>query len=168
MAWLAKAAAGGAELMKAHAIEKAKLREAEAYVDAKNRTMAATTHDIAELQREKEFMHSRALALAAFSGGGVDDPGVVKILGDLNAEGEYRIMATLWAGQNEAEGLLFRAKEAKREASSARQAGIFNALTAGMSAHAASGGFGAGSTALPSSGIAPGAAPAAVSSGVPA
>ena len=167
MAWLAKAAAGGAELMKAHAIEKAKLREAEAYVDAKNRTMAATTHDIAELQREKEIMHSRALALAAFQGGGVDDPGVVKILGDLNAEGEYRIMATLWAGQNEAEGLLFRAKEAKREASSARQAGIFNALTAGMS-DAWSGGFGAGSTALPSSGIAPGAAPAAVSSGVPA
>jgi len=157
-------AAGGA-LMQAHATAKAKLRESEAYIDAKNRTMAATTHDIAELQREKEIMHSRALALAAFQGGGVDDPGVVKILGDLNAEGEYRIMATLWAGQNEAEGLLFRADEAKREASSAKQAGIFNALTAGVSTYAWSGGFGAGSTALPSSGLAPGAAPAAVSSG---
>ena len=126
-------AAGGA-LMKAHATAKAKLRESEAYIDAKNRTMAATTHDIAELQREKEIMHSRALALAAFQGGGVDDPGVVKILGDLNAEGEYRIMSRLWSGQNEAEGLVYRAEAAKREGSAVMTAGMIRAVSSVMSA----------------------------------
>lgn len=151
MAVLAAIAAGGAQLMKAHSIEKAKIAEGEAYVEAKNRVMGATTRDMAEEERTKETIHSRAVALAAAQGGGVDDVSVVQILGDLNAEGEYRIMSKLWTGQNESEGLIFRSEQAYKEANSARDAGIINAFTAGASAYAAAGSFGGGSTALPSS-----------------
>ncbi len=140
MAELAAIATGGSELYKAHQVRKQKLRDAEAYRDAKNRSMAATTREIAEEERNKELMHSRAIAIAAHSGAGVDDPGVIKILGDLNAEGEYRIMSRLWSGQNDAEGLIYRAEAAKREAEYVKSAGIVNALTAGLSGYSTAGG----------------------------
>ena len=140
MAWVAAIAKGGAEAYKAFQLKGRKIEEAEAYRDAKNRHMAGTTREMSEEARNKELMHSRAVALAAASGGGVDDPGVVKILGDLNAEGEYRIMSLLWSGQNAAEGLLYRAEQATKEANSAMTAGIINALTAGTEAYYGAGG----------------------------
>lgn len=136
MATIAKVAVGaGSALYKGNVLRKKKLQEAEAYRDAKNRTMAAATREMEEERRTKEFMHSRAVALAAASGGGVDDPTVVKLLGDINAEGEYRVMSRLWAGQDRAEGLLFRSEVARRESDDARTAGVFNALTAGLDAY---------------------------------
>ncbi len=150
MGWIKAVAAGGAEAIKAFQRHKLGIEEAEAFRDAKNRSMAATTREIAEEDRDKEYMHSRALAIAAASGGGVDNPGVVKVLADLNAEGEYRIMSKLWSGQNEAEGLVFRAEAAEREADAALLAGAFNTVSSAMSAGA--GGFGA---SAPSTGGAP-------------
>jgi len=142
MAALAAVAAGVGQAMKAFNLQKQKIAETKAYREAGNRTMAATTRDMDEEQRNKELMHSRALALAAASGGGVDDPGMVKILGDLNAEGEYRVMAHLWSGQDRAAGLQFRAAEAKKEGDAAIPVGIINALSAGASAYSRSGGTG--------------------------
>lgn len=136
MAQLAAVAGGVGQAIKAWQIQKLKIEEAKAFREAKNRSMAATTREMAEEERNKEYMHSRALALAAASGGGVDDPGVVKVLADLNAEGEYRIMSRLWSGQNEAEGLIFRAEAAKREGDAAILAGMVNVVTSAMSAHA--------------------------------
>ncbi len=136
MAYLAAIAAGGSELMKAHEIEKAKRREALALIEAKNRVMGATTRDLEEEGRTKEQMESRALALAAFGGGGVDDPTVVKLLGDLNAEGMYRIFARLWTGQDQAEGLLHRADEAEKEANAVRAAAPITAMTSAAKAYA--------------------------------
>jgi len=145
MAQLAAIAAGGAQAYKGYQIRKQKIAETKAYREAKNRSMAATTREIAEEERDKEFMYSRALAVAAASGGGVGDPGVVKLLADLNAEGEYRVMSKLWSGLNEAQGLIFRAEEAKSEGDAAFTAGIFNAFTAAGTAYAGAGGsFGGG------------------------
>lgn len=141
MAALGPIAAGGSQAVMAWQKHKLKLKEAEGYRDAKNRSMAATTREMAEEQRTKEYMHSRALAVAAASGAGVDDPGVVKVLADINAEGEYRVMSKLWAGQNEAEGLIFRSEVAERESDDALVAGLFNTVSSAMSA--SSGGFGA-------------------------
>lgn len=132
----------GSELMRAHALQKAKRREEAAYNEAANRTMGATTREIAAEERNKERMHSRALLLAAASGGGVDDPGMVALLGDLNAEGRYRMFSRLWSGQNEAAGLRFRANEAGKEADSAMTAGIINALSSGAKAYAGMSAFG--------------------------
>lgn len=141
MAQLAFAAMVGlGEAKKGHEGRKYKLREADAYRDASMRTMAAATRDVAEKDREKDRMHSRAVALAAASGGGVDDPSIVQALGELNAEGEYRVMSALWSGQNEAAGLQYRAEAARREADTAFQIGVINAVTAGYSTYQAFGG----------------------------
>lgn len=144
MGWIAMVAAGAAQAVKAYQKNKLKIEETKAYREAKNRSMAATTREMAEEERNKEYMHSRALAVAAFSGAGVDDPGMVKVLADLNAEGEYRIMSKLWSGQNEAQGLIYRAEAAKREGDDALVAGIFNTVSSAMSAYG--GGFGGPTT----------------------
>ncbi len=146
MAWLAAVAKGGTSAIQSYQERQLKIDEIKGYREAKNRSMAATTRELAEEQRNKKFMHSRALALAAFSGAGVDDPGMVKILGDLNAEGEYRVMSKLWSGINEAQGLIYRAEQAEREEKSMRIAGAITALTAAGEGYssASGGGFGGG------------------------
>ncbi len=152
MAVISAIAAGGAQLIKAFNIQKRKIAETLALREAKNRSMAATTREMAEEQRNKEFMHSRALALAAASGGGTGDPGMVKVLSDLNAEGEYRIMSRLWSGQDRAEGLIHEAEEAKKEGDSAITAGIVNAVSSAASAYAGGGGSFGGSAAAAGAG----------------
>jgi len=144
----ASGVAFGGEMYKARQVQKAKQQEQVAYLDASNRKAAATTRDVQEEQRKKEMLHSRAIALAAASGGGVDDPGVVKVLSDLSAEGEYRAMATLYTGMTEAQGLTQRATIARRESERAMTIGVINAITK-MSAMAANATTGMGSPAPP-------------------
>lgn len=135
MGWVAAVVAGGAEAVKAYQSAKLKRAEVKGIRDAKNRRMAAGTREVAEAAREKEFMHSRAVAVGAASGAGLNNPGAVKILGDLNAEGEYRVLARLWAAVNDAQGLNFRAEAARREEKAILAAGVVNALSAGTSAY---------------------------------
>ncbi len=124
---------GLGQLYKGAQIKKLKDREAEAYREAKNRRMAAATREMAEEDRKKEFMYSRALALAAAQTGNTSDAGLVALFGDLNAEGEYRILSRLWSGQNDAEGLIFRAEAATREGKAAVTASYINAVTSVVS-----------------------------------
>jgi hypothetical protein len=59
---------------------------------------------------------------------------MVNLLGDLNAEGDYRIMSRLWAGEDAADGLSFRADQAAREGDSALKAGYVTAISSVASA----------------------------------
>jgi hypothetical protein len=111
-------------------------QEAEGLRDARNRKMATTTAGIAEAEREKEHMYSRALAVSAASGAGVDDPGMVSLFGDLNAEGEYRILAQLYTGSSEAEGIGHQSLMAMKAGDSALQASYVKAATTVISAFA--------------------------------
>lgn len=129
------------QAIKGFQARKQKQQESEALAEAKNRRMAATTRELAEEQRKKEFIYSRALAVAAASGAGVDDPGMVALLGDLNAEGEYRVLSKLWSGQDEAEGLNFRAEAARREGDAAFGAGLIGGVTSALSSYSSIGGF---------------------------
>lgn len=145
MAWLAAVAKGGASAVQLYQQRQLKIDEVKGYREAANRTMAATTRELDEERRNKEFMHSRALAVAAASGAGTGDAGMVKLLGDLNAEGEYRVMSKLWSGQNEAQGLVFRAEQAEREADAMKITGAITALTAAGEGYSQAGGsFGGG------------------------
>jgi len=83
---------------------------------------AAGQRDAEEEQRNTELAYSRALAVAASSGGGVSDPTVVKLIGDLQGEGEYRVLSKLFVAEDEAEGLEYRATVAKREGRAKRRA----------------------------------------------
>ncbi len=120
--------------------KKLKDKEATAYVEAADRRMAAATHEADEERRNKEFMYSRALAVAGAQTGDTRDVGIVTLLADLNAEGEYRVMSKIWAGQNEAEGLQFRAEAARREGEAAYTAGIINGITSAVSSYYGMGG----------------------------
>lgn len=128
---------GAAQLYKGKKAKSLKQQEAEGYRDAAKRRMAAATQEMAEERRDKEFMYSRALAVAAASGGGTGAAGIVNLLADINAEGEYRILSRLYTGQDEAAGLRFRAEAAIREGESARDAYYVNAVTSAVSSYAA-------------------------------
>ncbi len=135
---------------KGYQAKKLKEEEAKGFREAAGRQMAITSREMAEEIRNKELMHSRAIAVAGLSGGGTD--GLTKLLGDLNTEGEYRVMSVLWNGQNEAEGLQFRAEAAEREGKAAQTAGIIDGITSAVSAYVGMGGSAPGAAAAPGGG----------------
>jgi len=120
--------------------KKLKEKEAQAYIEARDRRMAAATREAAEARREKEFMYSRALASSGKQSGKTSEPGIATLLADLNAEGEYHVMSRIWAGQNEAEGLAFRAEAARREGEAAYMSGLINGVTSAVSSYYGMGG----------------------------
>lgn len=134
MAALAYVALAGAALNAASVKKKQKLREEKFLREQAGRTNAAMTAEMQELIDDKMRMESRALSVAATSGAGIDDPTVVNLIGDLNAEGEYRVMSRMWVGEVEAEGQRFAADEAYREGQDAENAGYVNAATSVLSA----------------------------------
>lgn len=159
MAWAAAVAAGGAQAIAAYKKAQAHEAQAEKYVEAKNRRMGATTREMEEEERKAEFIQSRATAVAAASGAGTDGS-FVKVLGDLVAEGKYRVMSVLWAGLNDAEGLLAHADAERQAAKDARIMGVVNAVTSAVSAYAGAGGFSGGMGATGGGGAASGGASA--------
>ena len=64
--------------------------------------IAAAQRSGMEEERKFELMQSRAIALAAASGGGASDPTVVKIISDLAGEGSYRKSIALYQGEENA------------------------------------------------------------------
>ncbi len=76
---------------------------------------AVGTREAAEEERNAKLAYSRALAVAAASGAGVDDPTVVKLFADLQAEGDYRVLARLYTAEDEAQGEDFASEVALRE-----------------------------------------------------
>lgn len=63
--------------------------------------LATATRKAAEEDRQKELVISRARAVGAKSGGGVD----YTLLGDLEEEGTYRTLVANWEGEEAARGL---------------------------------------------------------------
>jgi len=162
MAWAAAVAAGGAQAIAAYKKSQAHEAQAAEYVEAKNRRMGAATREIEEEQQKAEFIQSRATAVAAASGAGTDGS-FVKVLGDLVAEGKYRVMSVLWSGLNDAEGMLAAAEAEKQAAKDTLVMGAVNAVTSAVSAYSAAGGsFGSTATVTPPSttgGVSTSAAP---------
>lgn len=89
---------------------------------------AAAQRAAAERRREAQLAQSRALAVAAASGGGASDPTVVDIISDLNAEGTYRSMLELYEGDDRARLLRQQAASARYSGEVAAQAGRSNAV----------------------------------------
>ena len=98
-----------------------------------NARRAAGHREAEEEQRNAELAYSRALAIAAASGGGVSDPGVVKIFADLQAEGDFRVLSRLYAGEDEAQGIEYRADVAQREGRARRKLSRYGALSEAVS-----------------------------------
>lgn len=81
-------------------------------------------------RKQKDLAISRAVALAAASGGGVADPSVLDTIGDLETEGELRAYGAWFEGEDRARNLEARAAGATYESQAARYAG-FRARKAG-------------------------------------
>jgi hypothetical protein len=80
-----------------------------------------------EERRGARLAGSRALALAAASGAGADDPSVLNTITGLDGEGEYRALSTLYSGDQTARGLEADAAARRRGAKSARTTGLIRA-----------------------------------------
>ena len=80
---------------------------------------AAAQHQAENERHKGELAISRARALAAGSGGGAGDPTVMKIYGDLAAEGEMNAQSVLWDGDEAAKGLEAQAAAAQYEGEAA-------------------------------------------------
>ena len=63
-----------------------------------------------EEKRQGRIKMSRAQAVAAAGGGSLADPTIVNLMGDLEAESEYRALTRLYEGEEEARGLEVGAK----------------------------------------------------------
>ena len=140
MAWVGAVAAGGATAYNLHQESQYLKDKAAALRDAGHRQIAAGTRDFGEAEREREYMYSRALAVAAASGGGVDTPGMVKVLSDLQAEGKYRSFAKLWQAQDDASGLYAEAESAQKQREAVQSMRLFNTVVSAISGYYTAGG----------------------------
>lgn len=87
-----------------------------------------------EERRQAELASSRALALAAASGGSADDPTVVNTIADIEGEGEYRALTALYNGDQSARGMEDEAAARRKEARNIKRASIFKAVGSVLSA----------------------------------
>jgi hypothetical protein len=65
---------------------------------AGTQSLAAGQREGMQETRKADYVGSRARAIAAGSGAGATDPGVIKIQSDIAAEGEYNTMSALYQG----------------------------------------------------------------------
>ena len=72
---------------------------------AAGQAIAASQRDAFIQRREATLVKSRALALAGASGGGVTDPTVVNLIGDIAGQGAYRAGVALYQGEEKARQL---------------------------------------------------------------
>lgn len=90
--------------------------------------MAASQREAISTQQQAERVASRALAVAAASGGGASDPTVVKIMAGIASEGAYRTALDLYQGQEKARALNTQADAAEYEGRLARHTAIRNSF----------------------------------------
>lgn len=88
---------------------------------------ASSQRQAGEDRRQKRMVQSRLTAMAAASGGGASDPTVVDIAGDLETEGEYRALSSLWEGEERARGLEAGAASRKMEGKQKLMGGLTGA-----------------------------------------
>lgn len=90
---------------------------------------ASAQRDAMEQQRQARLLESRALAVAAASGGGASDPTVVNTIANIAGEGEYRALTALYNGEEQALGLEAEATARIKEAKNVKTAGFINAAS---------------------------------------
>ena len=95
--------------------------------------LAASQRQAQEYERQGRLQASRALAIAAASGGGAMDPTVVDIMGDLAGESNYRKMVALYEGEEQANKLRMGAESRREEGDLAKEAGKIGVLGTALS-----------------------------------
>jgi hypothetical protein len=99
--------------------------EAQQLEQAAGQSIAASQRDSLEEKRRADLAASRALALAAASGGGASDTTVVNIISKLKGEGSYRSAVALYRGEDQARRLRMGGKAKRYEGAIAEEGGIY-------------------------------------------
>lgn len=92
--------------------------------------VAASQRAAIEKRRQSAFMSSRALAVAAASGGGTLDPNVVGVLAGFDAEGDYASRGELFKGADAGRSMFLDAASARFSGESQSSALKYQGLTA--------------------------------------
>lgn len=82
-----------------------------------------------EKRREASVASSNAIARAGASGGGVDDPTVLNILGGLHQQGEYNALSALFSGEEAGRSAELQAAGARMEGKQAKKAGMIGGIS---------------------------------------
>jgi hypothetical protein len=83
--------------------------EADQALQEAGQSVAVAQRGAFAIDRQTQLLQSRALALAAASGGGASDPTVMNIIGNLGGEGSYRKAQALYEGEAQARALRLKA-----------------------------------------------------------
>lgn len=98
---------------------------------------AASQYAAADVDRRTKLLASRALAVAASSGGGASDPTVVNAIAGIASEGAYRRAVAIYQGDDAARRLEMQAEsteyEAKNRSAAEKRAAYSGFLGAGTS-----------------------------------
>jgi len=87
---------------------------------------ASSQRDFINERRKMRLAQSRAIAVGAASGGGIDT-GIADIIGDIASEGEFRALTALYTGEEKARGYEMEAEGKRFEAGQYRRAGHLKA-----------------------------------------
>ncbi len=90
---------------------------------------AASQRKAEEDRRQTRMMQSRARAVGAASGGGID----LELAGDIEADGEYRALTALWEGAEAAKGRNAQAAASRFEGKAAKKAGYLKGASKAFS-----------------------------------
>lgn len=130
-----EAFAGGQKIVSGFAgLDAAKYVSAQLRQNA-GQAQAASQRQAFDIDRQTQMIQSRALAVAAASGGGASDPGVVSIMAQTASEGAYRKAMALFNGDDKAAGMESQAEAAMYEGKVAKNNTIVSgALQTGSAA----------------------------------
>src|ERR1700741_1427894 len=95
--------------------------------------VATGQHAALEEQRQAQIAQSRALVVAAASGGGASDPTVVNIIAKLAGEGAYRGMVDVYQGDEKARQLRDQAAATRYNGEQAYQNAKYGAISTAIS-----------------------------------
>lgn len=129
----------GTALTAASQLEQGKALEQEGEFTARqlerkaNLVKASSQRGALEIERQGKLEQSRALAVAAASGGGASDPTVINHMAQLAGETNYRKMVSLYEGEEQAQQLMGEARAARRGGKSARRTSRLQAITTVLS-----------------------------------
>lgn len=115
------AVSGAGTILGANSQSKELRSEATQLDEQAGRTRASSQREAIEQRRQAKLVASRALTLAAASGGGADDPTIVNLIANTEGEGAYRAYTALYNGNEEALGLERQAQAKRKEAKTVKK-----------------------------------------------
>jgi len=92
-----------------------------------SQAIALAQRDMLDARRAGELASSRAIALAAASGGGATAPTVTRIVGDITKEASYNSMRALYAGEERARLMRLQARNLREQGEFAQTQGLLAA-----------------------------------------